>query len=138
MHLMQARIVITHQLTNPNRMAKGGSRNPTVSNPATAYASDIEASSRKAGGVGSERGQRAPRAVPDMEAYRDHRDGVGQTPPTRSGSRSLLGRRALAAGATGMNDVPRQVQEVVDHEEHDHDPAPAQGERGVAALYAGP
>ena len=34
-HLTGLPIAIVHQLTNPNRMAKGGSRKPTVTTPAT-------------------------------------------------------------------------------------------------------
>src|SRR5699024_2917672 len=41
-------------------------------------------------------------------------------------------------GAAGGNDVPRQVQQVVDHEQRDHHTTPPHREGGVTALVAPP
>ena len=126
------------QLTSSehDRVRRRAGNRPVIT-PATAYASRLSRRRASDEMFGTERGQRAPGAVPQVEADRHHGDGVDDDhPPDLEAVDHPLVR--LGRRPAGRDDVPGQVHQVVEHEQRDDDAAPAQGEGGVGPLHARP
>ena len=73
--------------------------------------------------------------MPDMQAQSEQGDRVARHDPPQAEPVDHPDVGALG-GTPGMDRVRGQMEQVVDDEERDHHPAPAQRERGVRALHA--